>query len=148
VYSRFGPYSFLLFAILIPAIGLTLAAFARIIQVYLAITYSLWFELAMVTGQVLFQWVALLRNSWRDRFDYAWILILVSSLGAVLLWPLLAWNASTPVAPFTAVLYFMGVVAVLFAAHAWLVHRVALPLYLCATWVLYRLAILWFAVKF
>ena len=120
----------------------TLAAFAVIIRDYLAIHYDLWFELGMVIGQVLFQWAVLWRRTWTDRLDYAVILVLVSGLGAALLWPLLIWDRAAPVEPLTAVGYFFAVVAVMFVVHLRLVHRAALPLILCLTWVVYRLLIL------
>ena len=120
----------------------TLTAFALIIRDYLAVRYDLWFELGMVIGQVLFQWVVLWRRSWTERLDYAVILVFISGLGAALLWPLLLWNRLAPVRPLAAVAYFFAVVAVMFVVHLRLVRRAALPLVLCATWVVYRLLIL------
>jgi hypothetical protein len=148
LYSRFGGVSFLAFVLLIPMVGFTLAGFAKIIAVYLSIAYTAWFELFMVSGQILFQWAVLFRSSWRDRLDYAWILILVSSLGAVLLWPLLAWHCQSAVAPLTGLAYFSCVVLAIFGAHAWVVHRTKLPIYLCASWVVYRIGILLVAVEY
>jgi hypothetical protein len=124
------------------AVAQTLAAFATIIRDHLAIDYDLRFELGMVVGQVLFQWAVLWRGSWADRLDYAVILVLVSSLGAALLWPLLLWHRLAPVRPLAAVAYFFAVVAVMFVVHLRLVRRAALPLVLCMTWVVYRLLIL------
>jgi hypothetical protein len=120
----------------------TLAEFAQIIRDYLAVRYDLWFELGMVVGQVVFQWAVLWRRSWTERLDYAVILVFISGLGAALLWPLLLWNRLAPVRPLAAVAYFSAVVAVIFVVHLHLVRRAALPLILCATWVLYRLLIL------
>jgi len=134
----------------VPAIALiatTLAAFARIIQPYLAIHYDLRFELGMVIGQVLFQWCVMWRRTWSERAHYALILIAISGLGAALLWPLLLFHHFAPVTPLAAVAYFFGVVAVMFLAHLWLVHRARLPLLLCATWVVYRLFLLAIIVK-
>jgi hypothetical protein len=124
------------------AVAHTLAAFAAIIRDHLAIDYDLRFELGMVVGQVLFQWAVLWRRSWTDRLDYAVILVLVSSLGAALLWPLLLWHHRAPVRPLAAVAWFFAVVAVMFLVHLRLVKRAALPLVLCITWVVYRLLIL------
>ena len=128
-------------------IAKTLAAFALVIRPYLAIDYDLWFEVGMVVGQVLFQWCVLWRRTWKERIDYAGVLVLVSSLGAVLLWPLLLWHRTTPVGPFPAVVYFFAVVGVMFAVHVALVVRLKLPKLLCATWVLYRLIILVYVAK-
>lgn len=125
----------------------TLAAVAMIIRPFLRIDYDLWFELGMVTGQVVVQWAVLWRRTWRERIDYAAVLVLVSFIGAALLWPLLAWNHGHPVAPLMGVLYFFGVVGVIFAIHVTFVMRLSLPKILCVTWVLYRLAILAVAAK-
>jgi hypothetical protein len=142
----------LLFLAAVPAIALiakTLATFATIIQPYLAIHYDLRFELGMVIGQVLFQWGVLwrMRRPWSDRLDYALVLIAISGLGAVLLWPLLFWHHRAPVEPFVAVIYFFAVVGVMFVAHWRLVHKARLPLLLCGTWVLYRVFLLVVIVK-
>ena len=129
------------------AIAKTLAGFAAIIQPYLAIEYDFWFELGMVVGQVLFQWAVLWRHSLREKLRYAGVLVLVSSVGAVLLWPLLAWHRSSAVSLSAAVGYFFAVVAVMFVVHWRLVVRLALPKVLCATWVLYRLLLLFVIVR-
>lgn len=134
-------------AVVLAAVGVvatakTLAAFASIIQQYLAIKYDLWFELGMVVGQVLLQWCVLWRRSWRERLHYAGTLILVSTVGSMLLWPLLLLHHVAGVIPRVAVFYFFAVVAVMFALHWQLVHRRGLPMRLCATWVVYRLLIL------
>ena len=134
---------------LVATVGIarTLAAFAVIIRPYLAIDYDLWFEIGMVVGQVLFQWCVLWRQTWRERFDYAGVLVLVSSIGAVLLWPLLLWNRGTPVSPLPAVIYFSAVVSLMFIVHVALVMRRKLPKVVCATWVFYRLILLLVVVK-
>jgi hypothetical protein len=61
----------------------------------------------MVVGQVLFQWCILWRRSWRERLDYALILF-VSGLGSVLLWPLLLLNHVAKASHFVAVGYFFA----------------------------------------
>ena len=61
----FGPRGVLavvLFAALAVLIAMTLAAFATRIEPYLAVRYGWSLELALVTGQVLFQWYFLLRR--------------------------------------------------------------------------------------
>jgi hypothetical protein len=134
--------------VLVPAsiafVGKTLATFAAIIERHLTITYDVWFEIGMVVGQVLFQWLFLGRRPWRDRLEYATVLLFVSTLGAVLLWPMLVWNRSNEV---IALAWFFAVVAIMFAVHWILVKRRELPTLLCATWVVYRLLILLFIVK-
>ena len=138
----FGWRTGLALPLVVVIVGQTLAAFAQIVRDYLAVDYDLWFELGMVIGQVLFQWAVLWRRSWTDRLDYAVILLLVSGLGAALLWPLLVWHHLAQVQPLAAVVWFFAVVAVMFAVHVRLVRRAALPLVLCLTWVVYRLLIL------
>jgi hypothetical protein len=129
-------------------IAKTLATFAAIIQGYLRIHYDLWFELGMVIGQVLFQWVVLYKRSWRERIRYAFVLIFVSLLGATLLWPMLGYHLRVAtLSPLIATGWFFGVVGVMFAVHWWLVKRENLPVILCATWVVYRLLILAYALK-
>jgi len=126
----------------IVGIATTLARFARIIQPYLAIDYDLRFELGMVVGQILFQWMVLAKKTWADRLECAAVLLAVSALGAALLWPLLAFHAALAVTPLAAVAYFFAVVGVMFVAHWRLVVRTGLPVHLCATWVVYRLVLL------
>lgn len=126
----------------IVGIAATLARFASIIEPYLAIHYDLRFELGMVIGQILFQWIVLVKKSWADRLECAAVLLCVSALGAALLWPLLAAHASSPVTPLVALGYFFAVVGVMFVVHWRLVVRGGLPVHLCATWVIYRLALL------
>ena len=137
----FGPRGWLglpLFVIAVVVIARTLAAFAAIIQDHLRVRYDYRLELCLVTGQVLFQWLWLWKATWSARLSYGWILIAVSSAGAVMLWPMLALGLSA--LPATA--WFFAVVLVMFIMHMWLVMRTRLPTWLCATWVLYRLFIL------
>jgi len=128
------------FPIALVTIAKTLAAFAALIQGYLAVHYDVRLEIGMVSGQVLFQWAFLWRRPRQDKFSYAWILIAVSALGAGLLWPLLLLLPEAT--PRVAIAYFFGVVGIMFVVHWGLVRRHGLPAWLCATWVLYRLFLL------
>ncbi len=133
-------------------IALSLAGFASIIRGYLRIHYDVWFELGMVTGQIAFQWLALTwpwRRPWKARLDYALILFAVSGLGALLLVPLIFTEHHHPtvITPLVATIYFFAVVLVMFVVHYRLVIRANLPKGLCVTWVLYRLLILGFVMK-
>jgi hypothetical protein len=137
----FGPRGWLglpLFALSVFVIARTLAAFAAIIHDHLRVHYDYRLELCLVTGQVLFQWLWMWKHTWSARLSYGWILIAVSSAGAVMLWPMLALGLS----PLPATIWFFGVVLVMFILHACLVVRTRLPTWLCATWVLYRLFLL------
>lgn len=145
--SSFGWKLVPLAPIVVVGIAATLARFARIIHPYLAIDYDLRFELGMVVGQILFQWVVLAKKSWADRLECAVVLLAVSALGAALLWPLLAYHAVSAVTPRVAVGYFFAVVGVMFVAHWRLVVRARLPVHLCLTWVVYRLLLLAIVVR-
>lgn len=138
-------------ALLVPvAIALTaktVSGFAAIVQPYLAVRYDLWFELAMIVGQVLVQWCVLWRRSWRERIDYAILFVMVSSLGAVLLWPLLALDRLVPVTVPVALGWLLIVVAVMFPVHWALVRRAKLPVALSATWSVYRVLLVLAIVK-
>lgn len=102
-------------------------------------------------GQVAFQWAFLLRHPREQKLSYAWILIAISSLGAILLWPMLALIAWTTAFARASVLFplgwFFAVVGIMFVVHWRLVVRVHLPKWLCATWVIYRLCLLVFLVR-
>ncbi len=147
--SRFGPrgvvVSVVVFAVALVTIAKTLAAFATIIERYLAVHYDWRLEVGMVMGQIGFQWAFMFRRPREEKLSYAWILVCISSLGAVLLWPLVLFGNG--VAPLRAIAYFFAVVGVMFVAHWVLVSRYALPKWLCATWVLYRLFLLGFLVR-
>ncbi len=139
----FGPRglkAIALFVLAVVVIAKTLAAFAVLVRGYLAVHYDWKLELGLVVGQVLFQWMVLLRRTWQERFSYAWVVIAVSSLGAALLWPLLV--LAKFASPLAAVGYFFCVVAVMFAVHARLVGRHGLPWWLSGTWVVYRAILL------
>jgi hypothetical protein len=71
----FGPRGLLaalLLVALVDVIARTLAAFATRIEPYLSVHYDWRLELALVTGQVLFQWCFLLRRPRQEKYSYAW----------------------------------------------------------------------------
>jgi hypothetical protein len=141
--ARFGPRGFLgalLFVVALFVIAKTLAAFAATLPGYLAVHYDYRLEIGMVSGQILFQWAFLWRRPREQKLSYAWILVAVSAMGAMLLWPLLFFVPGA--SPMVAVAYFFGVVAIMFVVHWLLVSRYAMPKWLCATWVVYRLFLL------
>jgi hypothetical protein len=123
-------------------IGFILSRFALIIDDYLRIQYSVWLEVGMVLGQVLFQWAFLWRRPFADKWRYALELITVSLLGAVLLVPLVVWDYLYGVSVPAALVYFFSVVTVMFIDHWRRVSRMGLPWFLCATWVFYRCILL------
>lgn len=140
--QRLSAKWWLLLPVVTAVVAATLARFATIVQAYLAVDYDLRIECSMVTGQVLFQWAVLWRRTWAERSDYGVIVLGVSTFGAVLLWPLLAWHAASPVTALAATAYFSVVVGVMFVTHVRLLQRLQLPGHLTVTWVVYRLFLL------
>lgn len=128
----------------IALIAYSLSRYAELLQPYLRIRYGIWFETGMAVGQILFQSFFIWRTPLATKMDYAVILVGVSLFGSALLWPVLLVGAS----PSFAGLYFMGVAGVMFVVHWGLVHRRGLPTRLCFTWMIYRLLILVFVVRF
>ena len=147
--ARLAPYFAAVGAVAgIAIIARTLAAFTRIVQPYLAVHYSVWIEVGMVVGQVFFQWLVMAKRSWPDRLRYAGLLLGVSGLGALLLWPLLLLDVFAPVTVPTAAGCFFAIVALMFVVHWHFVGSMKLPRILCATWVVYRLLLLAVLVRF
>ena len=137
------PLALGLFLVLtVVASGFSLGSFAKIIQPYLVVAYDYRTETMMVCGQVAFQWLFMVRNSWPERRTYAVIALTISGLGSVLLFPILAYAAIWGVKAASALAYFAGVVAIIFFAHHRLIRRERLPTILTATWALYRLLLL------
>jgi hypothetical protein len=136
----------LVFGAAVLVIARTLAAFALRIEEVLSVRYDWRLEIAFVLGQVAFQWAFLLRRPRAEKLSYAWVLIAVSSLGAALLWPLVALERGA--LPLLGNLgWFFAVVGVMFAFHWLLVVRYRLPKRLCVTWVVYRLLLLVFVAR-
>jgi hypothetical protein len=133
------------FAIFFIAKSLTL--FATIVAAYLQVHYDFWFEVGMVVGQVLFQWLMLGPRTWAARLEYALLVTSVSTLGAILLGPLLLWNYRSAIGPGPATIYFFAVVAIMFLCHGALVRRRGFPAYASFTWIAYRIPILLLVVR-
>lgn len=129
-------------ALTVVASGFALGSFAKLIQPYLVVAYDYRTEALMVCGQVVFQWLFMVRCSWPERKTYAVIALTISGLGSFLLFPLLAYAAIWGAQAAAALAYFSGVVAIIFVAHHRLIRRERLPNILTATWVLYRLLLL------
>ncbi|WP_118972535.1 hypothetical protein [Taibaiella koreensis] len=132
--------AYLLVCILFTAF--TLSIYARYLQVYLTVHYSFWLELGMVNGQLLFQALWLLRQSWQRIAQYWYQQLTVSLIGSLLLWPYIGLRQWLQLPAITALCWFFGVVAIMFLTHRARVARLALPAYLSYTWILYRLLVL------
>ncbi|MBC7487054.1 MAG: hypothetical protein H7282_09925 [Cytophagaceae bacterium] len=120
----------------------TLSQFSLLIQSFLAIPYDWKLELAIVTGQLIFQFPFLYRKPFTVKLVYFENMLMVSLIGSLLLIPLLLVNHFYPLPIEAHVVYFAAVVATLFFEHRRRVQRLQLPEYLCYTWILYRVLIL------
>lgn len=137
--------SWLILPYLLACIALSayaLQSFAGIVREYLAVEYHSFTEVLFVTGQVAFQWMFMTGTPWRQKRAYAVIALTVSAIGSVLLIPLIVFDGFHPVSPILGVLYFGGVVLVIFIIHHLLILRSALPPLLSLTWILYRTLLL------
>lgn len=119
-----------------------LSSIARMLEGYLRLDYGYAAELAVVSGQVLFQWVFMWNYGVRDKMSYAVAVLSVSLLGSILLLPLVWYSSYNTVGPAAVLVYFFSVVSIMFVVHALLVKNNNWPWYLCGTWVLYRLLVL------
>jgi hypothetical protein len=77
-------------AILVTTI--TLSHYANLVQHLLNVSYNWQFELLMVLGMLLFQYLFIYKENWNAKMDYFFKMLLVSLLGSILLWPLLLAN--------------------------------------------------------
>jgi len=132
-------------AIMLSCIALTaytLSRFSLLIQSFLAIPYDWRLELVIVTGQLVFQFPFIYHKPFAVKWVYFENMLMVSLIGSLLLIPLLVLNHFYPLPIEANVSYFALVVLALFFEHRRRIHRLQLPIYLCYTWILYRLLIL------
>ncbi|XZF12647.1 hypothetical protein ACTHGU_12730 [Chitinophagaceae bacterium MMS25-I14] len=124
----------------------TLNRYAMLIQSLLRIHYDWKFELCMVLGQLLFQLPFIFKKTLAIKGRYYYNMLLVSFMGAVLLWPLLIINHLRQLSHFVNIGYFFCVVLFMFTEHRRRVKKLELPAFMSYTWVLYRLIILAFII--
>jgi len=132
-------------AVMLLCLGITaytLSQFALLIQHYLIIPYDWKLELAIVTGQLVFQFPFIYNKPLTLKILYYENMLMVSLIGSVLLMPLIAVNRFYNLDPLINLGYFGIVVSILFSEHYRRVKKLQFPPYLCWTWVLYRLIIL------
>lgn len=122
----------------------TLSKYAFLIQHLLRIKYNWQFELAMVVGMLFFQFPFIYKFSFDSKLKYYYNMLLVSLIGSILLWPLLIINHFYACTDVLNLIYFFGVVIIMFFNHKKRVKKLALPTYLSYTWILYRFIILIF----
>jgi cation transport ATPase len=124
--------------------ALTLHQYAKLIRHLLTINYDWQFELCMITGMLFFQYPFIYKKKWKLKLDYYYSMLLVSLMGAVLLFPLLVLNHYSNYTDTFNVLYFFAVVLIMFFVHKKRVADLNMPLLISYTWVLYRIFILIF----
>ncbi len=120
----------------------TLSQYAALIQPLLSINYNWLFELLMVLGMIVFQYLFIYKKTWSVKIDYFFKMLLVSLLGSVMLWPLLWANKYAIFSDTINVGYFFIVVLTMFFVHKSIVAKMQLPNYLSYTYILYRFIIL------
>jgi hypothetical protein len=123
---------------------LVLERFSDFIAHLLDVDYDWKFELAMVTGQMIFQALFILKRGVREIIAYTSRLLLVSLVGSLLLLPAIAWNCIYVHHDLVNLGWFFSVAVVMFFLHKQYIDELRWPWYLCYTWVLYRLIILIF----
>ncbi len=124
----------------------TLSQYAKLIQHLLSINYNWLFELFIVLGMTVFQYLFIHKKTWSIKLDYFFKMLLVSLFGSVILWPLLLLNYLYNIIDIGNVSYFFGVVIAMFFIHKNIVAKMKLPFYLSYTYILYRFIILLFII--
>jgi hypothetical protein len=132
----------IVFSIVITAF--TLNWYAALIQHLITINYNWRFELCMVTGMLFFQYPFIYKQQWQLKLDYYFNMLLVSLMGAILLWPVIMVNHFYTCVDLINVIYFFAVVWVMFWEHKRIVAKLSLPVFISYTWILYRIIILIF----
>ncbi len=124
----------------------TLSYYAKHIQHLLSIHYHWLFELLIVLGMVVFQYMFIFYKYWTIKLDYYYQMLSVSLIGSLMLWPLLLINHITTCSTLVNLVYFFVVVMLMFFIHKNRVAKMALPNYLSYTYILYRFIILLFII--
>ncbi|MGB4843901.1 MAG: hypothetical protein WBP16_05505 [Ferruginibacter sp.] len=124
--------------------ALTLNQFANLIQHLISVNYNWQFELLIVTGMLFFQYPFIYKKSWDLKLNYYFNMLLVSLIGAVMLFPLLALNHYSFFSDTFNLMYFFSVVFIMFFDHKRRVNKLGLPVLISYTWVIYRAIILIF----
>ncbi len=130
--------------ICIPTTAFTLNQYAKLIHHLLSINYNWLFELMVVLGMLVFQFLFIYKNTWRLKLDYYVNMLLVSLTGSLLLWPLIILNLLYHCSDAVNVFYFLAVVTVMFFDHKKRVAQLELPVFISYTWIIYRFIILIF----
>jgi len=122
----------------------TLSRFANLINHLINLDYNWQFEFFVVLGMIIFQYPFIYKKWWSLKLNYYYNMLLVSLIGASLLWPLLILNQYSNFSDTFNLLYFFAVVMLMFFDHKRRVTKLQLPVFISYSWVLYRLIILIF----
>ncbi|MBE8727665.1 DCC1-like thiol-disulfide oxidoreductase family protein [Flavobacterium hungaricum] len=99
---------------------------------------TIWREIVLACGQIVFQSLFLLKFDRKTILNYAGNLMTVSLMGSLVLVPILILSKFI-IVPELIVLGWFGVtVFIMFAEHFRRTKILKLPFYLCFTWILYR----------
>jgi len=93
---------------------------------------------------LFFQYPFIYKKSWSVKLAYYYNMLLVSLMGALLLWPLLIINQFDACGDTVNLVYFFAVVLCMFFEHKRRVAKLSLRVFISYTWVLYRCIILIF----
>lgn len=96
-------------------------------------------ELLLAFGQICFQILFLRHFSKTEIFNYIGSLMTVSLFGSIILTPLLLINNYINCSDIIILTWFSATLIIMFFEHYRRVKLLKLPLYLCYTWILYRI---------
>jgi hypothetical protein len=96
-------------------------------------------ECTLAVGQMFFQSIFLINKDRKTIINYLGNLMTVSLMGSILLLPLLALNMIFSIPALMILAWFGLVVGLMFLEHTRRIKILELPIYLCFTWVLYRI---------
>ncbi|RCH55510.1 DUF393 domain-containing protein [Mucilaginibacter hurinus] len=99
-------------------------------------------------GQIVFQGLIVSFYARHKKWDYLGNMMTISAGGALLLLPALVVNLFITLPALVYTLYFLGVAALMFFEHIRRTKLLALGWVLTLTWVLYRIGILLYILKF
>ncbi|MEO6150163.1 MAG: DUF393 domain-containing protein [Mucilaginibacter sp.] len=105
-------------------------------------------EYFICSGQILFQGIVVSLYANPKKWDYLGNMMTISLAGALLLLPALIVAQFMVLPALVYTLYFLGVAGLMFLEHIRRTKLLALGWLLTISWVLYRLAVLLFIIKF
>ena len=105
-------------------------------------------EIALATGQIVFQLAFLSRKDYKTNLNYVGNLLTVSLMGALILLPMIIVNQFIAVPQLVILGWFGMTVLLMVAEHYRRVNLLQLPHYLTATWIAYRILALLIILNF